>query len=109
MICCGLRLEVSRQYLSKKELHQLYSGDVVKCILIEHHNMMSGAVVNHSESRQALHTSLRSFSSYSPMYKEVSTERERILHFASQVRSGEWCGSRGDQITDVINLSLIHI
>ena len=106
MICSGLRLEVSRQYLSLKELTQLYSDDVVKHMLIEHHNMLSGKVVNSSESRQALHTSLRSFSSLSPMYKEVSTERERILHFASQVRSGEWCGYRGDQITDVINIGI---
>ena len=106
MICSGLRLEVSRQSLIHKELTQLYSDDVVKRMLIEHHNMLSGEVVNQSEFRQALHTSLRSFSYFSPMYKEVSTERERILHFASLVRNGEWCGCHGDQITDVINIGI---
>lgn len=106
MICSWLRLEVSRQFPSLKELTQLYSDDVAKRMMIEHHNMLSGEIVNLSESRQALHTMLRSFSSLSPLYRAVSTERERILHFASLVRNGEWCGCRGDQITDVINIGI---
>lgn len=106
MICCELSLENLRLYLSPKKLSELCADAVVKHMLIEHHNMLSGEVVNSSESRQALHTMLRSFSSLSPMYKEVSTERERILHFASLVRNGEWCGCCGAQITDVINIGI---
>lgn len=106
MIFCGLSLENSRQYLFQKVLSQLSSDDVVKHMLVEHQNMMRGAVVNHSEHRQALHTSLRSFSSHYPMHKEVSTEQARILYFASLVRNDEWCGCQGDQITDVINIGI---
>ena len=106
MFFYGLCLEISRQYLSQKVSSRLFSDVVVKRMLVEHQNMVSGAIVNPSEHRQALHTSLRSFSSHSLMYKELSAERERTLNFASQVCDGEWCGCRGDQITDVINIGI---
>lgn len=106
MNCCGLSLDVSRQHLSMEEWIQFCSDDIANNMLIDHYNMMSGEVVNRSESRQALHTSLRSCSSHFPMYKEVSAERARMLHFATQVRNGEWCGCNGNQITDVINVGI---
>ena len=106
MKVCGLSLDIGRQKLTILNLLQRAHPDEQKPMFLLHKKMMSGAVVNYSESRQALHTSLRSFSSYSPMYKEVSTEQERILHFASLVRNDEWCGCHGDQITDVINIGI---
>lgn len=98
--------DISDQFIVKSKLSSCVHIDGIRSVLQTQRIMMSGGIVNHSEVRQALHTSLRSFSSHSPMYKEVSNEREKILHFASQVRSGEWCGSRGDQITDVINIGI---
>ena len=106
MFYCGLSLDISHQYPLMKALLEFYSNDIESKMLIEHGQMIRGDIVNKSEIRQALHTLLRSFSSLSPMYKEVSTERERILHFASLIRNGEWCGCCGDQITDVINIGI---
>lgn len=68
--------------------------------------MVKGKIVNASENRQALHTSLRSFSALLPQYEEVNRERTKVLDFATLVRNGDWCGCRGDRITDVINIGI---
>ncbi len=68
--------------------------------------MMAGEIVNPSEGRAALHTSLRSFSAGAPKFAEVDRERRRMLDFARQVREGIRLGCRGDRITDVINVGI---
>lgn len=102
----GIETRVLSQHLTNFSLFQIAYADKAHHMFELHKNMMNAQVVNLSEIRQALHISLRSFTPHSPMFNEVSTERERILHFASQVRSGEWSGCRGDQITDVINIGI---
>lgn len=105
MCVCGLSFDIHRQ---RKKIHlfDLSESNEADNVILLHNKMIVGEAVNASETRQALHTSLRSFSSLSLMYKDVSAERERVLYFASQVRGGEWCGFHGDQITDVINIGI---
>ena len=50
--------------------------------------MVDGEVVNASEKRQALHTSLRSEDINSPHYEEVNQTRERMYALARAVREG---------------------
>ena len=63
-----------------------------KGLLEAHQRMMSGEIVNSSESRAALHTSLRAFSPKAPYFDKVDAERRRMFDFARRVRSGEWKG-----------------
>lgn len=71
-----------------------------------HHAMVQGEIVNKSENRAALHTSLRSQDPASPHFDEVKEARDRAYAFAESVRSGKWTGCRGDTITDVINIGI---
>ncbi len=103
---CGIRVDISRQRLSRNDLECLAALCEKKGVLEAQRRMMAGGIVNLSEGRAALHTALRSFSPASPKFDEVSRERSRMLAFAEKVREGRWVGCRGDRIADVINIGI---
>lgn len=103
---CGISLDASRQRLSKNDWERLCILAEEKGLLEAHQRMMSGEIVNSSESRAALHTSLRAFSPKAPYFDKVDAERRRMFDFARRVRSGEWKGCRGRRIRSVINLGI---
>lgn len=103
---CGIKLDLSRQRLTGDDLAGLFRLADEKGLLAAHRGMVAGAVVNSSEGRQALHTSLRAFSPEAPRYEEVQAERQRLFAFARRVREGRWRGCRGDRITDIINIGI---
>ncbi len=103
---CGIRLDISRQRLTGEDLRRLTEHCRTRGVEEAHRRMMAGEVVNPSENRAALHTSLRAFTSSAPRYDEVLRERKRMLDFARQVREGVWRGCRGDKVTDVINIGI---
>ena len=103
---CGIRLDISRQRLSADDFKRLLELAESKGLLDAFKRMVQGEVVNASEGRAALHTSLRSWNPRAPHYEEVARERERMLNFATMVRDGRWRGCRGDRITDVINIGI---
>lgn len=59
---CGIRLDVSRQRLTGEDLKRLSEYCRTRGVEEAHRRMMAGEIVNPSEHRAALHTSLRSFS-----------------------------------------------
>lgn len=103
---CGIRLDISRQRLTGEDLKRLVDHCRMRGVEEAHRRMMAGEIVNPSEGRAALHTSLRSFSAGAPKFAEVDRERRRMLDFARQVREGIRLGCRGDRITDVINVGI---
>lgn len=103
---CGLRVDVGRQRLTRDDLERLIAFAEKKGLMAAHQSMMRGDIVNISEHRAALHTSLRSLNPSAPHYKEVKDARDRAYAFANAVRSGEWTGCRGNTITDVINIGI---
>lgn len=103
---CGIRLDVSRQRLTGEDLKRLSEHCRTRGVEEAHRRMMAGEIVNPSEHRAALHTSLRSFSPNAPKFVEIDRERRRMLEFACQVREGIHRGCRGDLITDVINIGI---
>lgn len=103
---CGISLDASRQRLSKNDWERLCILAEEKGLLEAHQRMMSGEIVNSSESRAALHTSLRAFSPKAPYFDKVDAERRRMFDFARRVRSGEWKGCRGRRIRSVINIGI---
>lgn len=103
---CGIRLDISRQRLTGEDIARLAEHCRTRGVEEAHRRMIAGEVVNPSENRAALHTSLRSFAANAPKFAEVDRERRRMLDFARQVREGVRLGCRGDRITDVINIGI---
>lgn len=103
---CGLTLNIGRQRLTEEEFNALLLKAQKEGVLERQVKMLQGEVVNTSENRQALHTSLRSDDPASPHYEEVNETRERMYALAEAVRSGQWLGATGKKITDVINVGI---
>ena len=103
---CGLTIDISRQRLTAEQwagvLQMARSVDV----LGKHAQMVKGEIVNRTENRPALHTSLRSKNAQVPYFSEVQTTLRRMKEFAEQVRSGQWLGVSGKAITDVVNVGI---
>ena len=89
---CGLRLDISRQRMTGDDFHRLISYCEERGVIAAHRRMMAGEIVNPSEGRAALHTSLRSNSPAAPRHDEVIREKNRMLAFARQVRGGGGIG-----------------
>lgn len=96
---CGITLDLSRQRLTKSDLDDLIRYAEKIDLQGAFRRMCAGEIVNTSENRAALHTSLRAFDPSAPFFEEVNAERERMLDFAERIRSE-------GQITDIINIGI---
>ncbi|MFP4286015.1 MAG: glucose-6-phosphate isomerase [Desulfovermiculus sp.] len=74
--------------------------------------MLSGERINRTEDRSVLHIALRNKSNR-PIHvegrdvmPEVNAVLDQMRDFTSRVRQGEWTGSTGKQITDVVNIGI---
>ena len=74
--------------------------------------MFGGEKINFTEQRAVLHTALRNRSAH-PVYvggKNVMPDVQRVLglmrHFSDAVRSGQYTGHTGKQITDIVNIGI---
>ena len=74
--------------------------------------LFSGAPVNVTENRPALHMALRNLSG-APMFAcgrdvmpDVRAERAKIFAFAEAVRSGEIAAANGRRFTDIVNFGI---
>ena len=103
---CGITLDISRQRINDYQLLDLIRLAEERNVIPRFHAMINGEVINHSENRRVLHTSLRSSNPQAPLYEQVQTELQRVMHFAEHVRSGLWRGCEGDRITDIVNVGI---
>lgn len=103
---CGIKLDIGRQRLSADDYEELVKLGAKARLIERFRSMMAGEVVNDSEGRAALHTSLRAFSRSAPEFDCVEAERERMFAFARDVREGRRRGCRGSRFTDVINVGI---
>ncbi|MBE6449294.1 MAG: glucose-6-phosphate isomerase [Alphaproteobacteria bacterium] len=84
-----------------------------ECALEEKRNdMFEGKKINFTENRAVLHTALRNRDNH-PIYvdgKDVMPEINAVLDkmriFSEKVRSGEWKGTTGKRIKNVINVGI---
>lgn len=102
----GITLNVGKQRISKVDFENLVNLLNKKKVINSFIEMRQGAIVNLSEKRQALHTSLRDPSLEAPYSRDVHKTLDRICQFAERVRNWKWLGCRGDRITDVINIGI---
>lgn len=102
----GITLNAGKQRISKIDFENLINLLNKKKVINSFIEMRQGAIVNLSEKRQALHTSLRDPSPEAPYSGEVHKTLDKICQFAERVRNWKWLGCRGDRITDVINVGI---
>ena len=108
----ALYMDYSKQCIDETVLSALL--DLAKsCELSERIKaLMSGAMVNTSEERAALHTALRlpETASLTVHDQDVVTEVHRSLthvaRLSDRIRSGTWRGFSGKAITDVVNIGV---
>lgn len=74
--------------------------------------MFSGEKINFTENRAVLHVALRNRSNR-PIYADgedvmpaVRAELAKMKAFCEKVRSGEWKGYSGKEITDIVNIGI---
>ncbi len=74
--------------------------------------MFTGALVNGTEQRAALHTLLRApraavdDAAFDPRLGQVHAVLDRMADFADQVHSGQWLGYSGKPIRAVVNIGI---
>lgn len=106
MSACGLTLNIARQRLTVENWQHLLNKAGQWHLLERQRSMIAGDIVNPSEGRRALHTSLRSTDSQAPYFEEVQRVLTRMKNFARDIREGKHVGAGGAPITDVINIGI---
>src|SRR5690606_24422783 len=108
----GWYLDYSRQRVGDDTL-RLLSGLADACGLRERiEAMFSGAHVNATEDRPALHVALRApfgtriEADGSDVVPEVHAVLERMARFSERVRDGRWTGAGGTRIRHVVNIGI---
>ena len=84
---CGITLDIGRQRINQKELISLIDFVKEKKMIESFNEMRKGKIVNASEHRSALHTSLRDPSPDVPHAAEVHQTLEAFCKFAEDVRN----------------------
>jgi glucose-6-phosphate isomerase len=101
----GLRLDYSKNFIDTDLLAALVGlsqqADLGRAI----NDLFSGAMVNHTEKRAALHTALRS---PQPVIDAtaVNDTFARMAELVHKVHIGEWRGYSNETITDVVNIGI---
>ncbi len=103
---CGIKVDISRQRISHKELSGLYDMAANIGLIQKHREMIEGKEVNPSENRVALHTLLRDPGSDLPQAKLVQETLDKMRKFSYEVRQGMRRGSSGERFTDIINVGI---
>ena len=101
-----LLFDYSKHLITSETLELLL--DLAKQTGIENaiNEMFEGELINNTEKRPALHIALRSPHTNTAAEKAVHATLSKIKTFVKKVQSGEWTGSSGLPITDVINIGI---
>lgn len=107
-----LHLDYSRHRIDDAALADLFALCRECGLAANVDRLFSGARINRSENRAALHMALRAApgDDYRVDGREVVTEvlavRTRFLAFAEALRRADWRGHTGERITDVVNIGI---
>lgn len=107
-----LFLDYSKNLINSQVMSSLI--DLAKQTSITSHltAMCNGEAINTTEDRAVLHMALRGHReddfllNNKPVHDEVEPALEQMSIISHQVREGEWLGSTGKKITDVIHLGV---
>ncbi|MDO4910568.1 MAG: glucose-6-phosphate isomerase [Corynebacterium sp.] len=108
----GLHVDLSKNLINEETVAKFVA--LAKAAGLEDYRakMFSGEHINNTEDRSVLHTALRRPAS-EPLVvdgQDVTGDVHEVLgrmgEFSDKVRSGEWLGYTGKQITDVVNIGI---
>jgi len=109
---CGLLLDYSKARIDNRALELLLDLAAAARLETWIEALFSGAEVNSTERRAALHPALRRFDSEAfpgpanDVMPAVRAVRERLTAFAETVRAGRWTGCTGRPIEQVVNIGI---
>ena len=108
----GLLADFSKQRVTREVMDTLLDLARERGVLERRDAMFAGQHINVTEDRSVLHTALRSPRGSSlqvdgiDVIGEVNDVLDRMGAFARRVRDGEWTGSSGKRIRNVINIGI---
>jgi glucose-6-phosphate isomerase len=108
----GLFLDYSKQRIDPRTLELLMALVDQQQLQSWIARMFSGALINATERRAALHIALRApreaqiFVEGVNVVPQVHAVLDRMSAFADAVRSGLWTGDTGSRITDIVNIGI---
>lgn len=104
----GLTLDYSKSYASKEVLAELVQLAQAHHLDEEIARLLSGAIVNNTERRPALHTALRNGSGSVPadITNQVRHTLLKMETFVSRVREGQHLGYTGKSIKSIVNIGI---
>jgi glucose-6-phosphate isomerase len=107
-----LLFDYSKQRVDADVVAELLELATAAAVEARRDAMFAGEKINVTEKRAVLHTALRNFSGEpvlvdgQDVMPEVVGTREKMLHFAADVREGRVRGALGQPMTDVINIGI---
>lgn len=104
----GLALDLSKQRLDDAALSNLVALARAQQLPARIEELFTGAALNSTESRPALHTALRSAPGEAPAVAAapVAETLARLLRFAEDVQTGQRRGHGGRPFTDVVHIGI---
>lgn len=104
----GLQLDYSKQLVDRKALQSLLQLATECDMSAAINGLLSGAEVNNTEGRPALHTLLRASSAggLADKFAEVASARDTMRKWSERLNAGEHSGFSGAPITDVVNIGI---
>ncbi|MDC0948305.1 glucose-6-phosphate isomerase [Gammaproteobacteria bacterium] len=108
----GIFIDYSRHPLDDARWSALFDLACKADVAAERRRMFDGDPINNTEGRAVLHTALRDPDG-PPLVVDgedvraaIRGELQRFLDFAERVREGQWRGTSGELITDVVNIGI---
>lgn len=108
----GLRVDFSKQRITADVMDALLDLAREQHVLERRDAMYAGVHINATEDRAVLHTALRLPPGASlevdgiDVAAEVRDVLGRMADFSDRVRNGEWVGSTGERIVNVVNIGI---
>jgi glucose-6-phosphate isomerase len=108
--CAGIAADFSKQLVSQETLELLLGLARERELSASIEQLFSGARVNLTENRPALHAALRGEEHVlvdgADVLPEIQRNRERMRVFSEAVREGHWKGVTGERFTHVLALGI---
>ena len=102
----GITADLSRHFLDEEITASLLELAEDMQLPTAISRLQQGAIVNPTEQRPALHCALRSNNTATEQEQLASQGREQMHKLYLQITSGQWCGSTGEKITDIVNIGI---
>jgi glucose-6-phosphate isomerase len=101
----GLRLDYSKNFIDQDSLQALVTLAEQAGLSKAVNDLLTGAIVNNTEKRPAMHTALRD---PTPAFEAnvIADALNRMDILIHKIHSGEWRGYSNETITDVVNIGI---